>query len=216
MSAALPQAAVAAPASGAGGERWVSLEETEKSYIRSVLEHVNGRLTGPGSASEILGLKPSTLHFRLDKLGLKVHWTVPDYLQRSARHLASKTDLAHAEAVGKAAVAYALAGRNGVMPIIQRVSDQPYRWKIVPAPLADIANHEKKMPAGFIRADNVSSQSTCNRISFSAVFLSHNWMAAWITGRSGPACSSISDRSACCSIRDSVNKSSIIAFNLCV
>ncbi|GAB3063033.1 6-phosphofructokinase [Stenotrophomonas tumulicola] len=88
-----------------------------------------------------------------DQLGYKVHWTVPDYLQRSARHIASKTDWEQAQAVGKAAVRLALAGHNGVMPVIVRSSDKPYRWKIDAAPLAKIANHEKKMPAGFIRKD---------------------------------------------------------------
>ncbi|MGN7726256.1 6-phosphofructokinase [Luteimonas sp. 22616] len=87
------------------------------------------------------------------ELGMKVHWTLPDYLQRSARHIASKTDLDQALAVGKAAVQYALAGRNATMPVIVRTSDAPYRWKIVPAPLEKIANREKKMPANFIRRD---------------------------------------------------------------
>jgi 6-phosphofructokinase 1 len=87
------------------------------------------------------------------ELGLKVHWTLPDYLQRSARHLASKTDLDQAMAVGKAAVQYALKGMNATMPVIKRTSDSPYRWKIEAAPLEKIANHEKKMPAGFIRKD---------------------------------------------------------------
>ena len=88
-----------------------------------------------------------------DALGYKVHWTLPDYLQRSARHLASKVDLEQAMAVGTAAVDYALAGRNAVMPVIVRTSEAPYRWKIEAAPLSKVANHEKKMPAGFIRRD---------------------------------------------------------------
>ena len=88
-----------------------------------------------------------------DRLELKVHWTLPDYLQRSARHIASKTDLDQALAVGKAAVRYALEGRNATMPAIIRTSDAPYRWKIEPAPLGRIANREKTMPRGFIRRD---------------------------------------------------------------
>jgi 6-phosphofructokinase 1 len=88
-----------------------------------------------------------------DALGLKVHWTLPDYLQRSARHLASKTDVDQALAVGKAAVQFALKGRNATMPVIVRTSDKPYRWKIEAAPLDKVANHEKKMPANFIRKD---------------------------------------------------------------
>lgn len=88
-----------------------------------------------------------------DQLGMKVHWTLPDYLQRSARHLASKTDLDQAMAVGKAAVQYALKGMNATMPVIKRTSDAPYRWKIEAVPLEKVANHEKTMPASFIRKD---------------------------------------------------------------
>ena len=98
-----------------------------------------------------------------DALGYKVHWTLPDYLQRSARHLASRTDLEQALAVGKAAVDYALAGRNAVTPVIVRTSDAPYRWKIEPAPLAKIANHEKKMPASFIRRDGYGITAAARR-----------------------------------------------------
>lgn len=88
-----------------------------------------------------------------DQLGMKVHWTLPDYLQRSARHLASKTDLDQAMAVGKAAVQFAMKGMNATMPAIKRTSDTPYRWKIEAAPLEKVANHEKTMPASFIRKD---------------------------------------------------------------
>jgi 6-phosphofructokinase 1 len=87
------------------------------------------------------------------KLGYKFHWAVPDYLQRSARHLASKSDAEQAYAVGKAAVEYALAGDNGVMPIIRRVANTPFKWKIVKAPLSRIANVEKKLPPNFITPD---------------------------------------------------------------
>ena len=88
-----------------------------------------------------------------DALGYKVHWTLPDYLQRSARHIASRTDLEQAQAVGRKAVDFALKGMNSVMPVIVRTSDTPYRWKIEAAALSKVANHEKKMPAGFIRRD---------------------------------------------------------------
>jgi 6-phosphofructokinase 1 len=113
--------------------------------------------------SQLGGVGPAIAAMVKDKLGVKVHWTVPDYLQRSARHLASKTDLEQAQAVGKAAVDYALAGSNGVMPIIKRLADRPYRWKIVPAPLTRIANHEKKMPAGFITRDGYGITAACRR-----------------------------------------------------
>ena len=113
--------------------------------------------------SQLGGVGPLVAALVKDRLGIKVHWAVPDYLQRSARHLASKTDLAHAQAVGKAAVEYALKGMNGTMPVIQRISDRPYKWKVVPAPLTKIANHEKKMPADFIRADGYGITPKCRR-----------------------------------------------------
>ena len=98
-----------------------------------------------------------------DELGMKVHWALPDYLQRSARHLASETDLQQALAVGKAAVQFALKGMNATMPVIVRTSDAPYRWKIEPAELAKIANHEKKMPANFIRKDGYGITAAARR-----------------------------------------------------
>jgi len=113
--------------------------------------------------SQLGGVGPLIATIVKDQLGMKVHWTVPDYLQRSARHLASKTDLAQALAVGTAGVEYALKGMNGTMPVIKRLSDKPYRWKIEPARLADIANHEKKMPAGFISKDGYGITAACRR-----------------------------------------------------
>ena len=99
------------------------------------------------------GVGPAIAQLVKEKLGYKQHWAVPDYLQRSARHLASKTDVDHAWAVGEAAVDFALAGRNAVMPAIIRSSDAPYRWKIEAAPLSKVANHEKTLPKSFIRKD---------------------------------------------------------------
>jgi 6-phosphofructokinase 1 len=93
--------------------------------------------------------------------GYKYHWALADYLQRAARHIASKTDVDQAYAVGKAAVEYALAGDNAVMPAIERISDKPYRWKIVKAPLAKVANKEKKMPRKFISRDGFGITDAC-------------------------------------------------------
>jgi 6-phosphofructokinase 1 len=88
-----------------------------------------------------------------EKLGLKYHWALADYLQRSARHLASQTDFDHAYAIGKAGVELALAGKGGLMPTIVRSSDKPYRWKIGSAALDEVANREKMLPAEFLTAD---------------------------------------------------------------
>ena len=98
-----------------------------------------------------------------DVLGHKVHWTLPDYLQRSARHIASQTDLEQAMAVGRAAVECALAGQNAVMPVIVRDGDAPYRWHVDIAPLERIANHEKTMPKGFIRKDGYGITAAARR-----------------------------------------------------
>jgi 6-phosphofructokinase len=90
-----------------------------------------------------------------EKLGHKYHQALPDYLQRSARHLASDTDLKQSYAVGKAAVEYAIKGMNGVMPAIIRTADKPYRWKLQPLPLTEIANKEKMLPDDYISADGM-------------------------------------------------------------
>ena len=98
-----------------------------------------------------------------DRLGHKYHWALADYLQRSARHLASRTDLEQAHALGVAAVDLALQGRNAVMATIVRESDAPYRWRIGEAPLAAVANVERKMPPDFISADGFHITDACRR-----------------------------------------------------
>jgi ATP-dependent phosphofructokinase / diphosphate-dependent phosphofructokinase len=103
--------------------------------------------------AQLGGVGPLIAGLVKDKLKYKYHWAVADYLQRAARHLASKTDLEQSYAVGKAAVEFAVRGRNAVMPAIVRVSDKPYRWKIGEAPLSEVANAEKKLPRDFITAD---------------------------------------------------------------
>ena len=103
--------------------------------------------------AQLGGVAPLIANLVKDKLGYKYHWAVADYLQRSARHIASKTDALQAYAVGKAAVELALKGRNAVMPVIVRKSNRPYKWTIEAADLKDIANREKMMPRDFITAD---------------------------------------------------------------
>ncbi len=103
--------------------------------------------------AQLGGIGPMIAMLVKDRLGHKYHWAVADYLQRSARHIASKTDVLHAYAVGKAAVELAIAGRNAVMPAIQRTSDKPYRWKIAVAPLDKVANVEKMLPRDYISGD---------------------------------------------------------------
>lgn len=96
-----------------------------------------------------------------DKLGYKYHWALADYLQRAARHIASKTDLDQAYALGCKAVELALAGRNSTMATVVRLADKPYRWEIGEAPLKDVANVERKMPKDFITADGFHITDAC-------------------------------------------------------
>ena len=102
--------------------------------------------------AQLGGVGPLIASLVMQKLKHKYHWAVDDYLQRAARHIASKTDLDQAYAVGKSAVELALAGKNAVMPAIMRLSDRPYRWKIEEVPLDKVANVEKKLPRDFIAA----------------------------------------------------------------
>ncbi len=103
--------------------------------------------------AQLGGVAPRIADLVKQDAGFKCHWAVSDYLQRSARHLASAMDLAHARAVGEAAIDLALAGKSGVMPVIRRTSDQPYRWTVEAAPLKRIANREKTVPKKFITRD---------------------------------------------------------------
>ena len=103
--------------------------------------------------AQLGGVAPVIAQLVKDKLGYKYHWAVADYLQRAARHIASKVDVEQAYAVGRAAVELALKGQNSVMPTIVRTSDRPYRWKIGIAKLEDVANREKMLPRDYVTPD---------------------------------------------------------------
>jgi 6-phosphofructokinase 1 len=111
--------------------------------------------------AQLGGVAPLIAQLVKDRLGFKFHWAVADYLQRAARHIASKTDLEQAYAVGREAVRYAVAGKTAVMAAIKRTSQKPYRWKVEPVPLAKVANHEKMMPRRFISADGFHITQAC-------------------------------------------------------
>jgi 6-phosphofructokinase 1 len=113
--------------------------------------------------AQLGGVAPLLAQLVQDRLKQKYHWAVADYLQRSARHIASKTDALQSYAVGKAAVELALKGRSGVMPIIVRRSSKPYRWAIGVADLKDIANKEKMMPRDFITEDGFHITAKCRQ-----------------------------------------------------
>jgi len=113
--------------------------------------------------AQLGGVAPVVAAMVRDNLGYKYHYAVADYLQRSARHIASATDVSQAYAVGEAAVKMAIAGKTAVMPVIKRVSDKPYRWKIESAPLSRIANKEKMLPKHFITEDGFGITAACRK-----------------------------------------------------
>jgi len=113
--------------------------------------------------TQLGGAGPEIARIVKDGLGYKYHWAVADYLQRAARHIASRTDVLQAYAVGKAAVEFALKGQNAVLPVIKRVSSRPYRWTIEAAPLEAVANVEKKVPREFVTEDGFGITAACRR-----------------------------------------------------
>lgn len=113
--------------------------------------------------AQLGGVAPVLANLIKEKLNLKYHWAVADYLQRSARHIASKVDVEQAYALGKRAVELAVTGNNAIMPIIIRESDEPYTWSLGQALLSDVANQEKKMPKDFISEDGMYITAKCRR-----------------------------------------------------
>ncbi len=111
--------------------------------------------------AQLGGAAPVVANMIKDALGYKFHWAVADYLQRSARHIASKTDVEQAYAMGQAAVEFALAGDNAIMPTIVRTSNKPYAWEVGKASLAEVANVEKFMPAEYISEDGFGITQAC-------------------------------------------------------
>lgn len=113
--------------------------------------------------AQLGGVAPVVANMVRENLGYKYHYAIADYLQRSARHIASDVDVKQAYAVGKAAVQFALKGKTAVMPVIKRVSDRPYRWKIESAALGRIANKEKMLPRRYITKDGFGITEAARR-----------------------------------------------------
>lgn len=118
-------------------------------------------LTDAFGHKQLGGVAPIIAKMIKRELGFKYHFAISDYLQRAARHIASKTDSEQAYALGKAAVEYALAGENNVMTIVIRTSSRPYRWEIGCVPLEKVANVEKKVPRNYISKDGFHITNAC-------------------------------------------------------
>jgi 6-phosphofructokinase len=132
------------------GVRWPDGKFLSESGLKDAFGH-----------AQLGGVAPLIAQLVKDKLKQKYHWAVADYLQRAARHIASKTDVLQSYAVGKAAVELAVKGRSGVMPVIVRKSSKPYRWSIGVADLKDVANAEKMMPRNYITGDGFHITDKC-------------------------------------------------------
>ena len=124
--------------------------------------------------TQLGGVAPTLANIIKSGLGYKYHWAVADYLQRSARHIASANDVEQAYAMGKAAVEFALAGKNAVMPVVVRLSDEPYRWKIGEVKLSRVANVERKMPKSYISADGFGITARARRYLAPLIAGEHN------------------------------------------
>jgi len=131
--------------------------------------HPNGRFMAEQGTKDAFGhahlggAAPVVAHIIRDALGYRFHWAVANYLQRAARHIASRTDAEQAYELGQAAVELAIAGHNSVMPTIERISDEPYKYRIGMADLKDVANIEKFMPKDFISEDGFGITDKCKR-----------------------------------------------------
>jgi len=147
--------------------RLVQQHEYATVVVSEGVKNENGKvlsdhgLTDAFGHAQLGGVAPVVANIVKEDLGFKYHWAVADYLQRSARHIASKTDVDQAYALGKATVEMAVAGENSVMPAIIRTSNDPYQWHIEKAPLDKVANVEKMMPRSFISADGFGITDSC-------------------------------------------------------
>ncbi len=137
----------------------VIVSEGVKGTDRKFLSEAGG--TDAFGHAQLGGAAPVIANLVKKSLGYKYHWAVADYLQRAARHIASKTDVEQAYAMGRAAVELALQGENAKMPTIVRTSDRPYRWEIGSVALAEVANVEKKLPKAYISHDGFGITEAC-------------------------------------------------------
>ncbi len=124
---------------------------------------IHSSLTDVFGNTQLGGIAPIIAGLIKHNLGYKYHWAVADYLQRSARHIASGTDVAQAYALGKAAIERAVAGETDIMLTINRLADEPYQWEIGAVPLTAVANMEKKMPQNFIAENGFGITEVCRR-----------------------------------------------------
>lgn len=113
--------------------------------------------------AQLGGVAPVLASLVKEELGLKYHYAVADYLQRSSRHIASAVDVEQAYAVGKGAIAAVAAGKDDIMMGIERVQDKPYRWRLAHVNLSKVANVERKVPRSFRTKDEYGITARARR-----------------------------------------------------
>lgn len=117
-----------------------------------IFDNSSGQL---GSQADVFGNRrlsgaaPFLAEAFRNKLHYKVQWAVAGYLQRAAAHLASAVDREQALAVGARAIELVAAGQSGVMVTIERLSSQPYQWKLGSIALSEVANRVVQVPSVF-------------------------------------------------------------------
>lgn len=153
---------------------WCAIAAAEGIRLRDGRRLTQAGGDGIPGHEQLGGVAPLIAAMVRESLQVKVHWSVLDYVQRAARHLASQTDVDQAYAVGEAAVHLALQGKTGVMPVIERLGDTPYRWRVASRPLAGLMNREKRLPRSFLTSDGYRL-TTRARVYFTPLIRGEAW-----------------------------------------
>ncbi len=112
--------------------------------------------------AQLGGVAPVLSSIISSELKYKVHWAVSDYLQRAARHIASKVDVQQAYALGLESIKVAKLDNNNIMLTIKSTkTKQKYKWSISSTNLNNVANVEKMLPKNFIKSNGFEITRSC-------------------------------------------------------
>ena len=152
------------------------VKETTIKYGYCVIVASEGIKDGKNKFLSDSGLRDSFGHAQLggvapvlssiinNKLKYKVHWAVSDYLQRAARHIASKVDVDQAYTLGLESIKVAKTNINNIMLTIKNDSmKKNYKWSISSTNLDNVANVEKMLPKNFIKSNNFEITNSCKQ-----------------------------------------------------
>ncbi len=100
--------------------------------------------------SQLSGAGKTLEYLIQDRLDVKVRSIELNVLQRCSSHISSLTDLEESFCQGQHGVSLAAGGNTGLMVTINRTSSEPYQVSYGSAPVCEIANRVKSVPAEFI------------------------------------------------------------------